>query len=74
MNKFKVGDVVKLKGSFTPITVSSTNENEVLCQWFDGFDLRSNGFNEEQLELIAANEQRKAMKEEGKLLQEKEKK
>ena len=64
MSKFNVGDVVKLKGSLTKVTVNHTSEGRVFCQWFDGVDLRENNFQEDQLELVSSN------KKDGELLQE----
>jgi len=66
MSKFKIGDVVKLKGATTLITVHSTNGPYVVCRWFDGFDLREKEFNEEELVL------EESIKTEKELLQEEE--
>ncbi len=43
--KFKAGDVVQLRSGGQPMTVRNAYDMEaVLCQWFEGDVLRSNGF------------------------------
>lgn len=43
--RFKVGDVVVLKGSSRPpMTVSDFDEDGVVCRWFDGDTLEQDCF------------------------------
>lgn len=58
MRKFQTGDQVRLKSGGETMTVHSyysdkKDEKQLTCQWFFEKELKSAGFLEDQLELIA---------------------
>lgn len=55
-NKFKIGDVVKLKSGGPDMTVRSAPDNPgqvYQCQWFAGKKLEQGAFREESLEMAS---------------------
>ena len=52
--KFKVGDVVRLKSGGPNMTVLANEEDIdfIICQWFDGEELKDGNFSPESLELV----------------------
>ncbi len=52
--KFKVGDTVRLKSGGPSMTVAAHEEDIdlIICQWFDGEELKEGQFSPESLELV----------------------
>ena len=55
MNKFSIGDIVKLKCGGPPMTVSHIQGDGLLCRWFDtNHDVKQGVFLPEILEFTVA--------------------
>jgi uncharacterized protein YodC (DUF2158 family) len=52
MEKFKKGDVVRLKSGGPDMTVQDLNESEVTCVWFMGEVKQQDDFDVDTLELV----------------------
>ena len=52
--KFKVGDVVRLKSGGPSMTVLANEEDIdfIICQWFDGEELKDGSFSPESLDMV----------------------
>jgi len=59
MAELKEGDVVELKSGGPKMTVKSPKAgmsgNEVICQWFDGKELKNGSFRADSLKKVDAN-------------------
>ncbi len=63
--KWKAGDVVRLKSGGVPMTVRSVEGEMALCQWFEKGELQSMKFHQDMLTRAAGSASAKATADEG---------
>jgi len=59
-NKFKIGDIVKLKSGGPEMTVNALPDDRIViykCQWFAGKKLESGNFKEDSLEAVESDKE-----------------